>query len=408
MQTRYAIILLDGAADRAIEALDGRTPLQTAATPNIGALARRGRSGTVRTIPDGLPALPDVAILSLLGCSLRQGYCGRGPIDLAAHRIRLADDEIALRCDFVTMIDGELHDVTAGNIPTAQARQLVDAIESECRARGVRIVAGTSNQQLAIMSEAVGDAPVCSTPYDVARRAVRSARPRGRHGDRLIDLMTAVEPILAAHDVNLVRQDLGESPANAVWFWGAGRTPRWPRFRARFDIGGAVVCHRDMMRGLSTLLGMRVIAPDLPERDPGAAQPDAAAIDAEIQATGRAALSAIDKQDLLVVHAPWPDDASLSGDADAKVRVIEAIDSHIVGPVADAVARSSPHRIMAACTIANRVEPAGYLVDDVPFVLAGTGLALPDDPRSFTEPDAAQSDLHVSVGAELMEYVLRV
>ena len=81
MQTKYAIILIDGAADEPVAALGGKTPLEAADIPNIDSIVEDGRLGTVRTVPDGFTPGSDVATMSLLGYDVREYYTGRAPIE---------------------------------------------------------------------------------------------------------------------------------------------------------------------------------------------------------------------------------------------------------------------------------------------------------------------------------------
>src|SRR5438105_3695804 len=125
------MILMNAAADLPLAALDGRTPLEAAATPNLDQIARAGRQGTVATIPPGLTPSDDVALVSLLGRDPRKDYPGPGPVEAAGHAIRLAPGEIALRCNLVTIADGRMLDARAGHIPSVQATQLIEAMNRD-------------------------------------------------------------------------------------------------------------------------------------------------------------------------------------------------------------------------------------------------------------------------------------
>ena len=64
---KYIVLLGDGMSDEKLEQLGGRTPLQSAKTPNMDFMAKRGRIGLARTVPAGLPPGSDVANLSIFG-----------------------------------------------------------------------------------------------------------------------------------------------------------------------------------------------------------------------------------------------------------------------------------------------------------------------------------------------------
>ncbi|MDY5954102.1 MAG: phosphoglycerate mutase, partial [Kiritimatiellia bacterium] len=91
------IFLGDGMADEPSELLGGRTPLQVAKTPNMDAIARNGRCGTLLTLPDGFPTSSDVANMSVLGCDLATELCGRGPLEAASQGIQLGANDLCFR-----------------------------------------------------------------------------------------------------------------------------------------------------------------------------------------------------------------------------------------------------------------------------------------------------------------------
>ena len=123
---KYAIIIPDGAADDPLKELDGRTPLEAAHTPNMDAIARAGRIGTVRTIPEGFESGSDVATMCLLGYDPKVYHTGRAPLEAAAQRIALSPTDWVFRCNLVTVIDGVMKDHSAGGISNAEAKQLID------------------------------------------------------------------------------------------------------------------------------------------------------------------------------------------------------------------------------------------------------------------------------------------
>jgi 2,3-bisphosphoglycerate-independent phosphoglycerate mutase len=100
---KYVVLLGDGMADRPIRELDGKTPLMAARTPNMDDIARRGILGTVRTIPEGMPPGSDVANLSVMGYDPAEVYTGRSPLEAAGIGVELGPEDIAFRCNLVTL-----------------------------------------------------------------------------------------------------------------------------------------------------------------------------------------------------------------------------------------------------------------------------------------------------------------
>ena len=71
---KYVIVLGDGMADRPIEALNNKTPLEYAMTPTMDTLAQKGELGLVHTIPEGMKPGSDTANLSVLGYNPKKYY----------------------------------------------------------------------------------------------------------------------------------------------------------------------------------------------------------------------------------------------------------------------------------------------------------------------------------------------
>jgi 2,3-bisphosphoglycerate-independent phosphoglycerate mutase len=209
--------------------------------------------------------------------------------------------------------------------------------------------------------------------------------------------MQRAAELLARHEVNLVRADLGDSPANAVWLWGQGVVPIMRRFRQRFGVRGSAVAAVDLIRGLAKLLGWTLI--DVP----GAT----GFLDTDYAGKGRAAVKALDEYDLVAVHVEAPDEAGHMGDAAEKVKAIQRIDEHIVGPLLEKLRGFPTWRILVAPDHPTPVGRRTHTDAPPPFCMAGSDLSrlVPQD--RFSERLAVESDLHIAAGHELMEFFLR-
>jgi 2,3-bisphosphoglycerate-independent phosphoglycerate mutase len=411
VQTKYAIILIDGAADEPIETLGGRTPLEAATIPHIDGIVEEGRLGTVRTVPEGFAPGSDVATMSLLGYDVRKHYTGRAPIEAVARNIRLRDDDVVFRCNLVGIIGGEMTDFTAGHITTPEAEQIIaslnDAFGQEANldsgfrrndvGQDIRFHAGVSYRHLMVIHDPATLDAVCMPPHDIPGEPVQDYLPKGAAGRRLREIMEQAGKIVSGHDVNLVRRDLGEVPATAIWLWGQGVMPILPRFRQRFGVRGAVIAAVDLIRGLGKLLGWTII--DVP----GAT----GYLDTDYAAKGRYAVEALDEYDLVTVHIEAPDEAGHMGDAGAKVEALERIDEQIVGPVVEKLRTFDRWRILVAPDHPTPVGLRTHTDTAPPFCMAGTDVPRGLTQAVFCERMARQSDFHVEEGHELMDHFLR-
>jgi len=393
---KYAIIIPDGAADVPLEELGGRTPLAAAATPNIDQIAANGKCGTVRTIPEGMDAGSDVAILSVFGYDPKRYYTGRAPLEAAARGLKIAPDEWVLRCNFVTIVDGLMEDYSAGHISTEEAGALIKELDRLLGGSTVHFYSGVSYRHLMTLK---GELTVKTTPpHDILGLPVTGHLPTGDGAETLRTLMSRSEAILANHEINNVRRELHENPATSIWLWGQGKTPQLTSFRERFGLNAAAITAVDLVRGLAKLIGWASIEVE------GAT----GYTDTNYAGKGAAAVKALDEYDLLCVHIEAPDEAGHNADVKAKVAAIEQIDRHVVGPVLQRLQAAGDNwRILVLPDHPTPCTVRTHTAEPVPFVIAGAGVTTVLS-GPFNEETAAASDLHIPRGCELMEYFLTV
>jgi len=393
---KYAIIIPDGAADVPLDELDGRTPLAAAELPNMDSVAAEGRCGMVSNVPQSLPCGSDVAIMSVMGYDPMKYYTGRAPLEAAAQELSVEPDQWIFRCNFVTLIDGIMEDYAAGHICNKEAHRLIDTLNAELATADVRFYPGVSYRHLMTLR---GDCKVTTTPpHDILGKKVAGYRPRGHRSKQLREIMDHGAAVLTDHDVNTVRTDLGENPANAIWLWGEGKTPELPSFADRFAMSGAAITGVDLVRGLARLIGWDLI------EVPGAT----GYLDTDYAGKGAAAVQALDKYDLVFVHVEAPDEAGHNANAQAKIEALEQIDRHIVAPVLEKLKScGDAWRILVLPDHPTPCTVRTHTYEPVPFAIAGKDMAgVVDAP--FTEETAHAADLHVERGCDLMEFFLKV
>jgi 2,3-bisphosphoglycerate-independent phosphoglycerate mutase len=397
---KYALVIPDGCADEPQTSLDGKTPLEAAATPAMDAIAAAGVVGRANHVPPHLPAGSDVANLSLLGYDPNQYYTGRAPLEAAAQGIRLGENDCAIRCNLVTVDDQTMRDFTAGHISTEEAGELLASLQAELGSADLEFVPGVSYRNLLIYRGRTGAPPFtadtrATPPHDLTDKSVQNDYPRGPGSDVLNHLMTESMAIFAEHPVNLKRRQLGLLPATNIWLWGQGRTPAVKSFADVYGKQGAMITAVDLLRGLAALLGWQRI-------DVAGAT---GYLDTDYAAKGRAAIAALDDTDLICVHVEATDEASHEGRTDEKIKALEAIDRDIVGPLHKALRARGDYRILVTPDHPTPVRTKTHSHGAVPFALAGNGIAA-DDFRAYNEANAAKSKLAFDDGWKLMRYFL--
>lgn len=322
-QRKWYFLQPDGVADEPQAELGGRTPLEAAHTPNLDRLAREGEGFDLQTIPEGYPPGSDVGNLSVLGYDPRQYFTGRSPIEAAALGIDLADDEVALRCNFVHTRDGAegeiMVDFSAGHIETADAHQLVEALAPVFGAEA-QLHPGVSYRHTLVTRLDI-EGMESTPPHDIQDKALAPHLPRGGDAARLLGWMDAAADVLAAHPLNAGRQASGKFPANRIWLWGQGRSVRLPAFTERHGMRGAVITAVDLLRGIARLSGMEILEVE------GAT----GFIDTNYVGKARAAIAC--DLDLVFLHLEATDESSHMGRLDYKLEAIERFDAEIVGPI---------------------------------------------------------------------------
>jgi 2,3-bisphosphoglycerate-independent phosphoglycerate mutase len=402
---KYVIVIPDGCADEPVEALGGLTPLQAAKIPNMDRIAKAGVVGLANNVPPSLTPASDVATLSLFGYDPLKVYTGRAPLETAAMGIHLGPNDWAIRCNLVYVPDGHMRDFTSGHITSEDGKELIHALQKELGGKEVgggtlEFHAGVSYRNILVWRGKTATSPFegmkTQPPHDVPDRAVADHLPQGEGGKALVSLMEASKSILAAHPVNKRRIAEGKKPATQIWLWGQGKAPQIRSFRETYGKNGAILSAVDLVRGVGVLLGWHRI--DVP----GAT----GYLDTNYANKGKYAVEALGAFDLVCVHVEAPDEASHEGKADEKVKALERIDEHIVGPLLEALPRYGEYRILIEPDHRTTLRTRAHAYGAVAFAAAGTGIA-PDNSVRYDEPTATASGLSFDPGWNLMKWLLK-
>ncbi len=400
---KYVIVIPDGCADEPIDALDGKTPLETARMPATDAVAKAGALALANNTPLHLPAGSEVANLCLLGYDPDVYFTGRAPLEAAAQGISLGPHDWAVRCNLVTVEDQVMVDFTADHITTEEAKELLEAAQASLLADvpdGARFefVPGVSYRNLLVYrGEAGAVAPFSpdtrtQAPHDLTDLSVTDEFPRGPGSDLLVQLMSRSAELFASHPVNQARIAAGKKPATNLWLWGLGGAPNLPSFHERYGVKGVMITAVDLLRGIAALAGWPRIEVE------GAT----GYLDTDYAAKGRAAVRALDEYDVVCVHIEAPDEASHEGRHDAKIEALEQIDQHIVAPLVEALEQQGDYRILITPDHPTPCGTKKHSHGMVPLVIAGAGVQA-DMQSSYDEVAAEASGRRFDQGWDLMD-----
>lgn len=393
---KYVVCVCDGMSDYPLENLNRLTPLQFSRTPNMDEIATNGRCGLARTIPHGMVAGSDVANLSILGYNPKKYYCGRAPFEAASKGIDLKPGEVAFRCNLVTIAEDIMVDYSAGHISTIEAGALIELLNSNLGIEGIKFYPGVGYRHIAVINEKIIHKNLhqikCVAPHDIVGESIEANLPVGPGAEFLYNVMETASRLLERHEINQIKLDLNECPANAIWFWGEGTKPQLPLFREKYKMTGAMVSAVDLLKGIAKLTGLDVI------NVPGAT----GYFDTNYEQKAKYAVDCLENHDFVFVHIEAPDEAGHSGALKEKIRAIERFDEDVVGYILDKLSRNDfLWRIMILPDHATPIAVKKHVGDPVPFAIMGYGIER-DNVIEFNEKSVKKGAYGLQDGYNLM------
>lgn len=360
---KYVVVLGDGMADEPIEALSGQTPLEYAKTPTLDRLSKLSQIGLVHTIPEGMKPGSDTANLSVLGYDPKKYYSGRSPLEALSIGVPMKDTDVALRCNIVTLSDGEepfeekiIIDHSSGEISTEDCSILLEAVKKELQNETYQFYAGTSYRHCLIWNQ--GSVIELTQPHDVLGQVIGQYLPSD---PQLLFMMKRSYEILAEHPINIERKKQGLNPANCCWFWGAGTKPALSSFEEKNGIKGMMVSAVDLLKGIAVGAGM------------GVAKVEGAngGLHTNYEGKVQAALAALrGEYDFVYIHVEAPDEMGHQGSVERKVQAIEYLDQRVIGPLTEALDQEGvDYRLLVMPDHPTPIRVRTHTSDSVPYLL---------------------------------------
>lgn len=399
---KYVVMLGDGMADHPTKKLGGKTPLQCSFTPYLDQISAEGTIGLIDTIPAGFTPGSDVANLSVLGYDPAQTYTGRGPLEAASMGISLAPNDIAYRCNLVTIGENNssqafMDDFTAGHISTKEARDIIQDINKQLGSSQLQFYPGVGYRHLLVWRNATSS-PSTIPPHDISGKIIAEHLPRGNFAEEVNSLMQKAGEILESHPINEQRRAAGKKQANAIWLWGQGKKPQIIPLTQKYNLQGGMISAVDLLNGLGTIAGLKVI------RVPGAT----GYIDTNYEGKAKAALDALKFMDFIFIHLEAPDEMGHEGNAEGKIRAIEFFDEKIVGIILNNIGVFGDYRLLVLSDHPTPLDIKTHVSDPSPFAVLSSRK---DENRAsgvpFNEITAKDSGILISPGHLLMEKFIR-
>jgi len=400
---KYLVILTDGMSDEPQAQLNGLTPLQAAKTPHLDRLARTAFIGKVKTIPEGFAPGSDVANLSVMGYDPVKYYTGRSPLEAVSMGVNLNDDDLALRCNLVTLSEEDSYDkqmmldYSSGEINTAHAHELMQAVANELGEDSFHFHAGISYRNLLVWKNGRGRDVQLTPPHDISGQPITNYLPGGADGSALLDLMKRSQLILGDHPVNRQLKNSGHPPANSIWLWGEGLRPALPTFKELYGLSGSVVAAVDLVKGLGICAGLKPVTVE------GAT----GAVVTNFAGKIKAALQCLHQgDDFVYLHIESPDEAGHQGNLETKIWSIEQIDQEVISVLLDGLADFEHIRVLVMPDHPTPLRIRTHSSEPVPYLLYDSQNPCSEGSQKYDESTAAKG-LYIAHGHQLMPYFIR-
>jgi len=389
VKRKYLMLIGDGMADFPIGELGGKTPLEYAATPNMDKIAASGRVGLLATIPDGFIPGSDVGNMSLLGYDPKLYFSGRAPIEAASMGIALGRDDVAFRCNVVTIDNGIMQDYSAGHISTPAAHRIINALQEALGSDEIKFYPGVSYRHLMTVKN-TGAGLKCTPPHDITGQRVDGYLPAGGDGrDCVLSIMNRAHDIVAKVSAEINGENFGGGAsgghsdkskclATDIWLWGQGSAVKFPTLKERYGLSGSVISAVDLVKGLGKLAGLNVRVVE------GATGYLGTNYAGKV-AAAKAALES--GEDFVFLHVEAPDETSHEGELQKKIQAIEEFDKYVVGEMLEYQSENPGTRVAIAPDHITALSTRTHDASPVPYCVCGSGVKV-DDANQYSEKSA--------------------
>jgi 2,3-bisphosphoglycerate-independent phosphoglycerate mutase len=402
---KYVIIVGDGMADYPVESLGGKTPLMVARTPHMDWMVKYGEIGLVRTVPEGFNPGSEIANLSIFGYDPIRSYTGRGPLEAASLGVTLDANDIAFRCNLVTLRFNNddiiiMEDFSAGHITDEEAREIILDLNRELATNEIQFYPGVSYRHLMVLKNRTAQCQSLEKlhlipPHDLIDREISPLLPK--MNGLVLTLMRGSQRLLKNHPVNLGRESRGLPPANSIWLWGQGRSPNMITLKEKFGMDGYVISAVHLIKGIGILAGLEVL--DVPGIT--------GYFDTNYEGKAQYALRGLRKKDFVYIHVEAPDEAGHMGNLRLKIEAIEALDEKIVGTILKGIKDFKHYKVLVLPDHPTPLSVRTHTPDPVPYVIYSNEDKTEDTRwNTFDEVSASLSGISIDQGFSLIERFL--
>jgi len=385
---KVLLVILDGLGDKAINALNNRTPLEAAFTPNLDYMAENGISGLIQPFQfmDEKHPTSEGAHIGLFG--YKDYFLGRGPYEAAGVNMPLYEGDIALRVNFATINDQRLiTDRRAGRIKDTD--ELIKAL-SGIEIKGVKFDIKRSNGHRAVLVLRGNNLSSEITSNDPGSEGEFPLKIKSK--DPLADFTAEVlnEYLDKAYDIlnDLEFNKNRQVPANYLLLRGAGQFKKIFSFKEKYGLMAACIAGGGLYKGIAKMIGMDVIDIPLLTAD----------TDTNLLNKFEGVERALQNYDFVFLHIKGTDVCSHDGRYEDKKKFIEEVDKYF-----KTLLNIKDLLIVVTADHSTPSELKEHSSDPVPILIYGNGK---DEVSHFSEREAKDGKLGLFEGKDLMDKIL--
>ncbi|MFH2011111.1 MAG: 2,3-bisphosphoglycerate-independent phosphoglycerate mutase [Pseudomonadota bacterium] len=303
--TKIVYLILDGVGGLEVEGKGG-TELQVAHSPNLDELAKNSICGLLDPIAPGITPGSGPSHFALFGYDPFKNNIGRGILEASGIAFPLTPRDVVARINYATIDEeGRVIDRRAGRLTNSENNRICAKLSKNVKLDNIEILIEPVKEHRAVLvlrGDGLEGDIEDTDPQQVGLFPLEphANNPESETTAKLVsDFLSQSKSILA-----------DEKKANMVLLRGFARHRVYPSLETRFGLKSLAIATYPMYKGIARLLGMTVL-------------PSLESFEDEFKALR----DQYDNYDFFYLHIKQTDSRGEDGDFDAKVKVIEEVDS---------------------------------------------------------------------------------
>jgi len=383
---KYIVFLTDGMSGHPVDELNGKSVMEAADTDNFDKLASEGVGGFIKSVSDDMYPGSDTCNLAIMGYDPEKYYTGRSPLEAGAKNIVLGENDMAFRCNIVTLSeDGtEMEDFSAHHIDGGISEKVFEKLADMFASEGLEFYFGVGYRGLMIVRNADLDLET-TAPHDIMGQKIAENLPQGKGADKIIEIMERAKAIFRENDF---------AQANSIWLWGEGTKPALTPYEELYGLKGSIVAAVDLIKGIGNFAGFEIIEVE------GAT----GFIDTNFKGKAEAAVKALETSDYVFLHVEAADEAGHMGSVEEKIKAVENMDKIMLPILTEGLKKYGEYRLLITPDHPTPVKLRTHVNEAVPAIIWGTGVNS-DENKEYNEKMTAT--FRMEPGYKIAEYFLK-